>query len=117
MPKAEKEHLWFEEIPCAVTVCDRKYKVLYMNQAAAAAHIEDGGMALIGSNLMDCHPPKARKKLREEMSSAKPTAYTIERNGIKKQIYHAHWKVNGRVAGLVELSFEIPWDMPHHKRD
>jgi PAS domain-containing protein len=116
MPTARWEPPWFESLPCSITVCDRNYKILYMNEAAAEAHKEDGGKGLIGSNLLDCHPPEAQRKLREEMSSRKPTAYTIERNGAKKQIYHAQWRRNGRTAGLVELSFEVPWDMPHHKR-
>jgi transcriptional regulator with PAS, ATPase and Fis domain len=117
MPKARPELAWLDELPCSITVCDRDYKILYMNKAAAKAHKADGGMALIGSNLMDCHPSKAQKKVREEMLSAKPNVYTIERKGVKKQVYHGQWKKNGRIAGLVELSFEIPWDMPHHKRD
>jgi transcriptional regulator with PAS, ATPase and Fis domain len=117
MPKDESNFAWFEEFPCSVMVCDKNYKILYMNEAAAKVHKEDGGRALIGSNLMDCHPPKAQKRLRKEMSSGKSNVYTIEKNGVKKQVYHGQWKKNGRVAGLVELSFEIPWDMPHHKRD
>jgi transcriptional regulator with PAS, ATPase and Fis domain len=117
MPRPGLGSVWFDDLPCSVIVCDRKFKILYMNQTAANAHKEDGGMALMGSNLLDCHPPKARKKLREEMSSAKPNVYTVERNGVKKQVYHGQWKKNGRIAGLVELVFEIPWDMPHHKRD
>ena len=108
---------WLEELPCSITVCDRKYKIVYMNHAAAQAHKEDGGKALIGTNLMDCHPPKTQKKLREVMTSSKPNVYTIEKKGVKKQVFQSQWKEMGRVAGLVELIFEIPWDMPHHKRD
>ena len=108
---------WFEEIPCSVTVCDRKYKIVYMNDRAAQVHKEDGGKALVGTNLMDCHPPKAQKKLRDVMNSGQPNVYTTEKGGVKKQIFQCQWKERGRVAGLVELSFEVPWDMLHHKRD
>jgi len=108
---------WLEELPCSVMVCDKKYKVVYMNQRAAEAHKEDGGMALLGTNLMECHPPKAQKKLREVMTSGRPNVYSIEKNGVKRQIFQSQWKVKGHVSGLVELNFEIPWDMPHHKRD
>ena len=116
-PKAKSDFNWFAELPCSITVCDRKYRIVYMNDLAAKVHKEDGGKALIGTNLMDCHPPKAQRKLREVMNSGKPNAYTIEKNGVKKQIFQSQWKEKGRVAGLVELSFEIPWDMLHHVRE
>jgi hypothetical protein len=31
-------------------------------------------------------------------------------------IYQAHWKKNGRVAGLVEITFELPREVPHFVR-
>jgi transcriptional regulator with PAS, ATPase and Fis domain len=107
---------WFETLPCSVTVCDRDYKILYMNGRAAEVTKEDGGKSLIGQSLLDCHPPKARKKLREVMASGKPNAYTVEKHGVRKQVYQSHWKRGGRVAGLVEISFEIPSNMPNRKR-
>jgi transcriptional regulator with PAS, ATPase and Fis domain len=107
---------WFEQLPCAVTVCDREYKILYMNEMAAEVNREQGGKALVGKNLLDCHPRSARLKLKEVMTSGRPNAYTIEKDGVKKQIYQSHWRRRGRLSGLVELSFEIPRNMPHHKR-
>jgi transcriptional regulator with PAS, ATPase and Fis domain len=107
---------WLEQIPCAVTVCDRNYKILYMNELEAKYNAEDGGKALIGKNLMDCHPPKAQKKLKEVMVSGKPNVYTIEKNGTKKMIYQCHWKRRGRVSGLVQLTFVLPKDVPHFIR-
>jgi hypothetical protein len=32
-------------------------------------------------------------------------------------IYQAPWFKEGKVAGLVELSLEIPFDLPHYIRD
>jgi transcriptional regulator with PAS, ATPase and Fis domain len=107
---------WFEQLPCAVTVCDRDYTILYMNERAAEVHSEDGGKALIGKSLMDCHPPKAQKKLKKVMASGRPNVYTIEKKGTKKMVYQCHWKKRGRVGGLLELSFELPMDIPHFVR-
>jgi PAS domain-containing protein len=107
---------WFEQLPCSVIVCDRRYTILYMNDRAAEANSNDGGKALVGRNLMDCHPPEAQKKLRKVMTSGRPNVYTIERRGVKKLVYQCHWKGRGRVGGLIELSFELPSDMPNFER-
>ncbi|MGD0588169.1 MAG: PAS domain-containing protein [Thermoplasmata archaeon] len=107
---------WFERLPCAVTVCDRKYTILYMNDRAAEVNAMDGGKALVGKNMMDCHPPAAQEKLRKVMASGQPNVYTIEKKGIHKMIYQAHWRRRGRVAGLVEITFELPTEIPHFVR-
>lgn len=107
---------WFEQLPCAVTVCDKKYTILYMNDKAAEVSSKEGGKTLLGKNLMDCHPPKAQKKLRKVMASGRPNMYTTEKRGAKKLVYQCHWKRGGRVGGLVELSFGLPNDVPHFVR-
>jgi transcriptional regulator with PAS, ATPase and Fis domain len=107
---------WFEELPCSVTVCDRNYKILYMNDRAAETTADDGGRELIGKNLLDCHPPKARKKLKEVMASTQPNIYTSEKKGVKKMVFQGQWRKNGRVGGLVELYFELPGEIPNFER-
>jgi transcriptional regulator with PAS, ATPase and Fis domain len=113
----EKDFEWFENLPCAITVCDRNYRILYMNDKTAEVNKEDGGKALIGKNLMDCHPPEAQKKLREVMVSSRPFAFIVERKGVKKMAYQSHWMKNGCVGGLVELYFELPRGIPNRKRN
>jgi len=109
---------WIKEAPLAVTVCDDKGKITEMNLKAGKTFEKHGGQALIGSNLLECHPEPSKTKLKTMLSAAAPTvnAYTIEKNGIKKLIYQFPWKKNGKPAGLVELSLEIPFDMPHFVR-
>jgi len=107
---------WFEQLPCAVTVCDKQYVILYLNDRAAEVNAADGGKALIGKNMMDCHPPEAQAKLRRVMDSGVPNIYTIEKKGVRKMIYQAHWKSEGKVAGLVEITFELPKEIPHFVR-
>ncbi|MGA7476123.1 MAG: PAS domain-containing protein [Thermoplasmata archaeon] len=107
---------WFEQLPCSVTVCDKDYTILYLNDRSAELNASDGGKSLVGKNLIDCHPPEAAAKLKEVMASGKPNVYTIEKKGMKKVIFQAHWKKKGRLAGLVEITFELPRDMPHFVR-
>jgi hypothetical protein len=63
--------------------------------------------------LMDCHPPRAREKLKEVMASGRPHVFTIERRGAKKLVYQGHWRRKGRIGGLVELSLELPSRIPN----
>ena len=107
---------WFEALPCSVMVCDKKYKILYVNDKAAADHADDGGRALIGTDLMKCHPPAAQAKLREVLTSGRPNVYTTERMRKKKLVYQCQWKKGGRVGGVVQLVIELPRDMPRHVR-
>jgi transcriptional regulator with PAS, ATPase and Fis domain len=107
---------WFEQLPCSVIVCDRKYNVLYMNDKAAEDHADDGGRALVGTDLMNCHPPEAQAKLKEVLRSGRPNVYTTEERRKKKFVYQCQWKKGGRVGGVVQLVIELPRDVPHHAR-
>ena len=107
---------WVKEFDGAVTVCDADGVILSVNEKACRTFAKDGGASLVGKNLYDCHPEKARAKIREIMEKGVTNVYTIEKAGIKKLIYQAPWYKDGAVAGLVELSIEIPFEMPHFVR-
>jgi len=117
MTRTRIDPLWLEQLSCAVTVCDRNYKILYMNDAEAQSTAKSGGKALIGKNLLDCHSPKSQKTLRKIMSSNKPNIYTAERKGIKMMVYQGQWRKKGHVAGLVEIHFQLPRKVRNVKRD
>ena len=107
---------WVKEFPAAVTVCDEGGILLEMNDKAAKTFEKDGGRKLIGSNMLDCHPEPARTKTERLLSSRERNVYTIEKNGVKKLIYQSPWYRNGEYAGFVELSLEIPFELPHFTR-
>ena len=113
MPK----NAWVKSFPGAVTVCDREGRIIEMNDRAAEVFAADGGRKLIGTNVLDCHPEPSRSKLRAMMSERRANVYTIERNGQRKLIYQTPWHEDGVYAGFVELSLEIPRDLPHFKRE
>ena len=87
-----------------------------MNEKAASTFADDGGYGLIGKNLFECHTAASNEIIKKIMNEKKPNVYTIEKNGIKKLIYQSPWYENGEMKGLVELSLEIPFDMPHFIR-
>jgi PAS domain-containing protein len=107
---------WYHQFPAAVTLCDPDGIILEMNEKAAVLFASDGGMALIGRNLFDCHPEPARIKMSRLMDNRQTNAYTIEKNGIHKFIYQAPWYKDGKYAGFVEISMEIPAVLPHFVR-
>jgi hypothetical protein len=110
------EAAWVKEFPGAATVCDRDGIILEMNDRAAATFAADGGRALLGTNALDCHPEKARAQLAEMLAAGRRNVYTIEKQGVKKLIYQAPWYRDGAYAGFVELSLEIPFELPHFVR-
>jgi len=107
---------WIKEFPGAITICDLKGVMLEMNERAIRAFEADGGIKLIGTNLLDCHPEPSRSKLKDLLLSGEKNIYTIEKNGVRKLIYQSPWYKNGKHAGLVELSLEIPVEMRHFVR-
>lgn len=110
------EHTWVDEFPAAITVCDEQGIIVAMNERAARNYAKEGGGALIGTSVLDCHPEPARTKLAQLLRHPHRNVYTIEKNGVKKLIYQSPWYRNGQFAGLVELSLEIPFAMPHFVR-
>lgn len=107
---------WALEFPGAVTICDRDYTVVYMNDKAAATFEKDGGRSLLGQKLLACHNENSKAIMARIMETGIPNTYTIEKKGVKKMIYQAPWRKEGRIAGLVELSMEIPFELPHFVR-
>jgi len=111
-----ENHGWIKSFPGAVIVCDREGIILELNDKAVQNLAKDGGEKLIGTNMMDCHSEESRNKLREMIDQERGNIYTIEKNGVKKLIYQTPWYSDGGFSGLVEISLEIPFDMPHFIR-
>lgn len=109
-------HSWVQGFPGAITVCDAEGIILEMNDQARRVFASDGGEKLIGANLFDCHPEPARSKLKRLMETRQTNVYTIEKKGSKKLIYQTPWYQDGKYCGFVELSLEIPFEMPHFVR-
>ena len=110
-------HAWIKSFPAAITVCDTIGIILEMNDKAARTFEKDGGANLVGRNMLDCHPEPARGKAERLLAAREKNVYTIEKKGKKKLIYQAPWYHDGVFGGLVELSLEIPFEMPHFIRE
>jgi transcriptional regulator with PAS, ATPase and Fis domain len=107
---------WTKEFKIGITVTGADGKILYMNDKSQEIFKNDGGEKLIGENVLNCHPAAARARLEEMMKNETANVYTIEKNGKKKLIYQSPWYEDKVYKGFVELSIEIPFDMPHFVR-
>ena len=107
---------WALGLNCAITVCDLEGTILYMNNKAQQTFEKWGGKELIGRNLFDCHKPSSAEKIRQLMANNETNTYTVEKKGLKKLIYQAPWYTKKEVAGMTEISIEMPAEMPHFIR-
>lgn len=107
---------WAKELKVSITVTDREGNIIEMNDASKEVFQKYGGSALLGRSVFDCHSSASREKIADLIANWETNCYTMERNGIKKLIYQTPWYQDGKACGLVELSMEIPFDIPHRVR-
>lgn len=112
-----EELSWARDLDGAITICDRNGIIVYMNQRSADQFKKYGGYALVGENLLNCHPEPARSKLLQMLTKPMDNLYTTEKDGQKKIIIQKPWLEDGTFKGVVEISFVLPENMPHFKRD
>jgi len=108
---------WVAGFPGSITVAGKDGTILYMNDAAARTFEKSGGRALVGSNLAACHSRKSNDKIRSIMEEGFVNAYTIEKGGTRRLILQSPWYEAGAVGGILEISVEIPTELPHFSRD
>jgi len=107
---------WVEELKAAVTVTDAAGTIVAMNRRACETFAKDGGAALVGQSVFDCHPEPARTRTRALYATREPNHYTIAKNGQKKIIHQLPIFRDGAFAGFVEISVPIPDELPHFDR-
>lgn len=107
---------WADEFNGAITVCDTKGIIVYMNQYSIQQFQKYGGKKLLGTNLIDCHPEPSKSKLKSMLDNQSDNMYTTEKNGIKTMILQTPWKLNQVFKGLIEISFILDDKMPNFAR-
>ncbi len=119
MPEAFLNELepWLRGLPFSLTVCDEKGTILYMNDRADRSFESQGGKALVGSNILDCHPEPAKTRLREIVEKRERNVYTVEKKGTRRLIFQSPWYRDGVYAGFFELILPLPESMPHFIRE
>ena len=107
---------WAKELKVGITVTDRDGNIIEMNDKSKEVFQKFGGHELIGRSVFDCHSPASREKIVNLITNWETSCYTMERSGIKKLIYQTPWYQDGKACGLIELSMELPFEIPHKVR-
>lgn len=108
---------WMDKFAGAITVCNTKGIIVYMNEFSVNQFKKYGGEKLLGTNLLDCHPEPSKSKLRKMLETPLENTYTIEKKGVKKIITQKPWMYKDKFCGVVELSFELPKNMENKVSD
>lgn len=108
---------YWDEFPSAVTICDKQAKIVYMNQKSIKTFEKYGGEKLIGQSLFQCHNAHSISIIKNLIDEAGSNTYTIQKGGLRKLIHQSPWFTDGKVAGLIEISIELPQEMAHYDRD
>jgi PAS domain-containing protein len=93
----------------AVTITDQDFLISFMNDRAAAFYAEDGGVELIGRNLLDCHRDDHKTVIRAAYDRYRagdltPTRYHAQKEGgAPESIVHIPMMVDGQFRGIAEL--------------
>ena len=108
---------WAEEFNGAITVCNRKGIIVYMNQYSIRQFKKYGGEKLMGTNLLDCHSEPSKSKLKQMLKTPVDNMYTTESSDAEKKIiYQTPWKNNGEFCGIIEISFLLDSNLPNFIR-
>lgn len=108
---------WVRGVKVAITVTDADGTITEMNPRSIETFASDGGAALVGRSVFDCHPEPARTQTLALYAERRPNSYTIRKGGQRKIIHQLPWFEDGAFAGFVELSIPIPDELPHFDRD
>lgn len=99
---------WVKEFDGAVTVCDEKFTIIYMNDTSIRDFEKYGGEKLIGQSLLNCHNEHSREMIKKQLITGKSHTYIKDKkDGRKKVIHQTPWLENGKIIGLVEISFYL----------
>lgn len=81
-----------EQDLCAVVICNPEHEIIYMNPAAKARYAKQGGAALIGSNLLNCHNMQSREQIQKVLAWFQESpdhnrVYTFHNEKENKDVY------------------------------
>ena len=107
---------WLDGVAVSVVACDTAGGCTYLNERACHTFAKDGGRALVGRSLIDCHPEPARSRLLEMLRTPGANSYTVEKAGKKKLVHQTPFFRDGVFAGVVEFVIELPALLPHFVR-
>ena len=99
----------FGGLRASVTVADEEFRIIFMNDLAIEHYDYEGGEALIGTDLLDCHNAESQAMLRKmyvryRAGDLTPTRYHEDKgDGLGKSNVFIPLVVKGQFRGVAEL--------------
>ena len=112
-----EKHAWYKVFPGPITVTDKNGTVIEMNEGSENLYEKDGGYAVLGRNAITCHPSGTQEKVRQIYETQSFNIYSITKDSKKRLVYQAPYFIEGEFSGIVELTLDLPEDIPHFDRD
>ncbi len=105
---------YLENVDFAATVCDKEGVVVYQN---ARSKKKNGDV--VGKSLYGCHAKRSQEMIRHMIETGECNDYEIIKHGKRKLLHQTPWfeEPGGEVAGLIELSIDLPDEYPTFNRD
>ena len=97
-----------EQDRAAVVLCNLEHTIIYMNPAAGERYAKSGGMALVGSSLLDCHTPQANVMIQKVVDwfaqdKGHNLIYTFRNDKENKDVYMVALRDDeGKLIGYYE---------------
>jgi PAS domain-containing protein len=96
-----------------IVIADENIDIAYMNEAAIRHYEEDGGAALIGRSLLDCHNPQSRRTIKEMYEAfaggdLQARQWLLPKDGYARRVIVMPITRDGQVKGCLELVIEEP---------
>lgn len=90
-----------------IVICNLKHEIVYMNPAAIKNYAKRGGEKLIGQNLLDCHNPASKEKIKQVVewfssSDKHNIVYTFHNEQQNKDVYMVALRKKGKLIGYYE---------------
>lgn len=91
----------------SVVICNLEHEILYMNPASIKDYEKRGGDKLIGKNLLDCHTPDSREKIKQvvawfQESEEHNLIHTFHSERQNKDVYMVALRDDKKLIGYYE---------------
>lgn len=91
----------------AIVICNLQHEIIYMNAAAVKNYEKFGGEQLMGKNLLNCHNPKSRERIKQVVqwfaeSKEHNLIYTFHNEKQNKDVYMVALREGDRLIGYYE---------------
>ena len=98
---------WTKEFPASILMCDNNGFVTDMNEKAAATFADDGGYALVGENLFECHTAASNEKIKESLNKYMFKSWNLDiQNTYSGYAFLPKDQVNAKAIIIKNLNFD-----------